>query len=127
MKYISSAVVAIAMLTLIGCGADTSSQTGIATTPSNLQGPDALVYAAQGGDLATVKQVLGQDPSLIEAQDQSGNTILHIAAGYNRLNVVEYLLAQGANPNIENYDGLNCYDYADAENADREVLEALTQ
>lgn len=113
------------LLVLAGCSGSTDAQVDAVKTPSHLQGPEAIVYAAKGGDLATVKAVLAEDPSLIQAQDHMGNTLLHIAGGYNRLEVVQYLLEQGADPTAENFDGQNSFEYADSEGADPAVLDAL--
>lgn len=110
---------------IIGCSASTDSQSGIAVTPPELDGINAIVYATQGGDVATLERYLNEYPEILTTQDNTGNTILHIAGAYNRKNVVELLLAKGADPTIQNYDGQDCYEYADDENADPELLALL--
>jgi len=57
--------------------------------------------AAEKGDLATVRALVAQDPSLVKARDAYGGTALHHAAGNGHLEVVKFLLASGADPTAQ--------------------------
>lgn len=65
----------------------------------------SLVEAAQSGNLEEVKQLLSLKTQDIN-QKQDGCTALHLAAFYNRLNVVEYLVYCGAQVNAQNFSGI---------------------
>ncbi|CAF0734042.1 unnamed protein product [Rotaria sordida] len=67
-----------------------------------------LLEASKSGDLDVVKRVLTFNPSLVNCRDVQGrnSTPLHFAAGYNRLQVVEYLLAMGAEVTARDKGGL---------------------
>ncbi|CAF3593831.1 unnamed protein product [Rotaria sp. Silwood1] len=67
-----------------------------------------LLEASKSGDLDVVKRVLTFNPSLVNCRDVQGrnSTPLHFAAGYNRLQVVEYLLAMGADVTARDKGGL---------------------
>ncbi|KAL7037562.1 hypothetical protein ACKWTF_009276 [Chironomus riparius] len=71
-----------------------------------LRGNAALLDAAKKGDLARVKKLLTSDN--INCRDVAGrnSTPLHLAAGYNNYEVVEYLLENGANVNSTDKGGL---------------------
>jgi len=66
---------------------------------------DDILQAAEKGDIETVKRLVQQDPKLIAAVDAQGYSPLHKAAYNNRLDVVEYLLAQGADINAVSQSG----------------------
>jgi ankyrin repeat protein/L-ascorbate metabolism protein UlaG (beta-lactamase superfamily) len=53
--------------------------------------------AVVAGDIATVTQLLEQDPSLINALDTAQNLPLHLAASTGQVAVIELLLSKGAN------------------------------
>jgi ankyrin repeat protein len=125
MSLARTLVIPLLALTILGCSASTDSQSGVAVTPPELDGIQAIVYATQGGDTATLERYLNEFPEVLTVQDNTGNTLLHIAGAYNRMNVVELLLAKGADPTVQNYDGQNCFEYADDENADPELLALL--
>jgi ankyrin repeat protein len=82
---------------------------------------DPIHGAAQKGDLAKIKALVAQDPSLISAKDKAGKTALHIAAEYNHKDVAEFLIASGADVNARDDEGgftpldlaLSCYHYMD--------------
>ncbi|CAL8093333.1 unnamed protein product [Orchesella dallaii] len=71
-----------------------------------LQGNSALLEAAKKGNLAKVKKLL--TPENINCRDTHGrnSTALHLAAGYNNLEVAEYLLEKGADVNSRDKGGL---------------------
>ncbi|KAL1502363.1 hypothetical protein ABEB36_007512 [Hypothenemus hampei] len=55
-----------------------------------------ILEAAEQGDLEVIKDLLSQDPSLIHATDKDKYTPLHRACYSNQLNVVKYLVHNGA-------------------------------
>lgn len=57
-----------------------------------------LLEASKAGDLPAVERILQTSPHAVNCRDLDGrhSTPLHFAAGYNRVGVVEYLLAHGA-------------------------------
>lgn len=71
-----------------------------------LRGDAALLDAAKKGNLARVQKLL--NPENINCRDSQGrnSTPLHLAAGYNNLEVAEYLLENGADVNAQDKGGL---------------------
>ncbi|KAB7507404.1 Tankyrase-1 [Armadillidium nasatum] len=71
-----------------------------------LRGDSALLDAAKKGNLARVQKLLTQEN--INCRDSQGrnSTPLHLAAGYNNLEVAEYLLENGADVNAQDKGGL---------------------
>jgi ankyrin repeat protein len=66
-------------------------------SPGNGEDVWGLFCACASGDLETVKQVLGKDPSLVRSHHEY-RTPLYFAVRENQMAVVTYLLKQGANP-----------------------------
>ena len=64
-----------------------------------LAGP--IHKAARKGDKATVIALLKQTPELVSSKDSLGNTPLHLAALYDQPEIVELLLANGADVNAQ--------------------------
>jgi hypothetical protein len=58
-----------------------------------------FVKAAAVGDLSKVREILADQPSLLNAKNGEGATALHSAALNARRDVVRYLVAQGADVN----------------------------
>uniref|UniRef100_A0A182UH31 Poly [ADP-ribose] polymerase n=1 Tax=Anopheles melas TaxID=34690 RepID=A0A182UH31_9DIPT len=71
-----------------------------------LRGNAALLDAAKKGNLARVQRLVSADN--INCRDAQGrnSTPLHLAAGYNNLEVAEYLLEHGADVNAQDKGGL---------------------
>jgi hypothetical protein len=64
---------------------------------------DALISSASGGKLDQVKAILAANPKFITGTENQ--TPLGAAVANNQLEVVRFLLDQGADPNIGNYNG----------------------
>jgi len=71
-----------------------------------LRGDSALLDAAKKGNLSRVQKLIS--PENINCRDSAGrnSTPLHLAAGYNNLEVADYLLEQGADVNAQDKGGL---------------------
>src|SRR5213083_1435992 len=64
-----------------------------------------IIKAAKSGDVATIKALLANDPSLIGALDTDGSTPLHCATWKGHENVAEFLVKAGADVNAVNQNG----------------------
>ena len=71
-----------------------------------LRGDSALLDAAKKGNLTRVQKLLS--PENINCRDSQGrnSTPLHLAAGYNNLDVADFLLENGADVNAQDKGGL---------------------
>ncbi|WAR21517.1 TNKS1-like protein [Mya arenaria] len=71
-----------------------------------LRGDAALLEAAKKGNLARVQKLA--TPENINCRDTQGrnSTPLHLAAGYNNVEVAEFLLENGADVNVQDKGGL---------------------
>ncbi|XP_015929424.1 poly [ADP-ribose] polymerase tankyrase-2 [Parasteatoda tepidariorum] len=71
-----------------------------------LRGDSALLDAAKKGNLSRVLKLVS--PENINCRDSQGrnSTPLHLAAGYNNLEVAEFLLEHGADVNAQDKGGL---------------------
>ena len=56
----------------------------------------------QNGDIGSLKDIFKDMPSSIDDVDENGNTCLHIAAEFNQMEIVEYLLNIKCNLNVKN-------------------------
>ena len=72
---------------------------------SNLAFCGAIHDAARDGDMARVKALLNDNPGLVFSKDETGKTPLLWAAGEGHRNLVELLLASGADVNAQDNDG----------------------
>ncbi|HEX3627127.1 MAG TPA: ankyrin repeat domain-containing protein [Verrucomicrobiae bacterium] len=62
--------------------------------------------AATLGDMDTVRQMLVTDPSIVHSTIEHGFTALHGVAGEEQLEMAEFLMNSGADPNARNDQGL---------------------
>src|SRR5437762_5259476 len=84
----------------------------------------ALTQAINQGDTAAVKKVLDADPKLVRERDANGATPLHVASRGNNLEVVQLLLAAGADVNARGDDDRTPLHDA-AANSDPRIAELL--
>ncbi len=66
----------------------------------------------RAGDTVRVGELLDADPSLTNAADESGRTLLHEAASRSKLELVELLISRGADVNARTNDGRTPLHYA---------------
>lgn len=86
---------------------------GAEVTSSDIHGRTALHLAVKAGSLKTVKIVLNSLlSSTLEEKDEDGNTPLHIACRYNRLDILHFFLDQGADVTALNNRKMTCLDAA---------------
>ena len=57
----------------------------------------AMLEAVKAGDLAQVKVLVEKDPGIVNAKNAGGQTVLFAAVSFGRLEIAEYLIANGAN------------------------------
>ena len=67
-----------------------------------------LQAAVRAGDLRAVEACIKDDPNLVCSSDQNGLSPLHLAASFGHLNVVQLLLAGGADIDARNNAGWTC-------------------
>ncbi|XP_022117497.2 ankyrin repeat domain-containing protein 49 [Pieris rapae] len=58
---------------------------------------DHILWAAENGELETIKDILSNHPGLVHAKDSDGYSPLHRASYSNHIHVISYLLSVGAN------------------------------
>lgn len=67
--------------------------------------PASVSDAAKNGDLKVIKALLKRNPRLVSSRDDRGATPLFWAAFYGHLNVVKFLVANGADVNAKDEHG----------------------
>ena len=97
------AAMALALFLGTGCGERESKPKADKALPAVLPG-EAVDQAAEG-NLDKVKAALGKTPALAQATDEEGKTLLFHAATRGKADVVELLLARGADPNVADEKG----------------------
>ena len=86
---------------------------GAEVTSIDTHGRTALHLAVKAGSLKTVKIVLNYLlVSTLEARDDDGNTPLHLACRYNRLDILNFFLDKGADVTALNNRKMTCLDTA---------------
>lgn len=79
----------------------------------------SLHYAVCAGDIESVKKLIAYGANLNKViRDMSP---LMLAARFNKFEIVEILLASGANPRIENEKGLRAIHYAEYAKASESI------
>ena len=80
----------------------------LSTHPNPVSLEAAMIQAARQGDVATMQRLVRIRPELVNCQDRAGrcSTPLHFAAGYNRVQVCQFLLDHGAATGARDRGGL---------------------
>ena len=110
-------ILAALAVAVAGCGLVSSSH----HNPMDYKAVDA---AAEGGNLNALKSILTNDPTLLQSKDWGDLTPLHLAVLHNHTDVVDYLLAQGADVNAKTSTGITPLHEA-AQNGNKEITELL--
>ena len=75
---------------------------GLVVAFTRLGFADPIHDAARKGDVKKIQEILASDPKALNAQDNAGDTALHIAALHGQYKAAEALIAAGANVNVKN-------------------------
>jgi ankyrin repeat protein len=102
-----------------GCGL-------VAPSHHRTEGYTPLFAAATGGDLATVREAVDKDPTLVKATEWEGATLLHDAVGQNHQDVAAYILDKGGDVNAETTDGITALHMA-AQNGNVRIITLLLE
>lgn len=79
--------------------------------PRMISVSDALIVAAEAGDIQAVGRFLAQG-ALLNVRNAEGETALTAAARQGTADMVAYLVQRGANPEFKDGAGHSAYDYA---------------
>ena len=71
-----------------------------------MQPIDNIFISVARHQTESVKKLIDLDPAVLNFRDSLGNTALHLACGYKYFDIVQHLLAAGANKHIRNRYGL---------------------
>ena len=69
--------------------------------------PAEIHEAAKAGDLAKVQALIGKDPALVNARDETGRTPLHWACRGVHVEILRALVGQGADVNAQDGNGVS--------------------
>jgi ankyrin repeat protein len=72
-----------------------------------------IAYAATFGDLEKLQYLMSHGADLLYKDSRDGGTLLHLAAGYGSIDVIEFLVNDGININEVNNDGMSALFYSD--------------
>jgi ankyrin repeat protein/L-ascorbate metabolism protein UlaG (beta-lactamase superfamily) len=61
---------------------------------------DAIHDAAIEGDLEKMKELIAADPNLLDSKDETGYSLLHLAAYRGYMDIVQYLVENGMDTNV---------------------------
>ena len=86
----------------------------------------AIAAAAEAGDLESAKAILNRDPTLLQSKDWGNLTPLHLAVVHDHEEMVDYLLAAGADVNAKTSTGITPLHEA-AQNGNKQITQLLLQ
>jgi Ankyrin repeats (3 copies) len=81
--------------------------------PNQISASDALIVAAEAGDIQAARRFLAQG-ALLNVRNAEGETALTVAAQQGKADLVEYLVQRGAEHEFRDSAGRSAYDYATA-------------
>lgn len=68
-----------------------------------------LHLAAIRGSLEIARMLIEKEPALVHAKNRQGNTPLHVAAKQGYADIVELLIARGADAGVKNYENRTAF------------------
>jgi len=83
------------------------------------------MYAAKLDSLNIIQEIVKSsqwNTKLLELKDFSGNTVLHHAVFSNNIQMITYLLQLGADPEISNLNGKDCFEIAEQREFEKALL-----
>ena len=86
---------------LVKLSRENLSAMGVSVKASDPSGETAVTTSAEAQELEKIKTIVKNSPDLINAKSENGRTLLHKAAEAGQVMVAEFLLANGADVNIE--------------------------
>jgi len=94
-------------------------------TLNALDPEERILLAVRTGDIASLESVVQEHPDIVHEVSSSGQTLLHHAVMVSQVEVIQYLLGHGADPNALNMDDDTALDLARDVGADPEVSKVL--
>jgi len=122
MKTLPSLVLGLAAVVPLACEEGSPRSKGGKAAPAVL--PGEAIEQTKQGDAAKLKAMVEEIPGLTAARDDEGETLLYHAAAAGKADVVELLLAKGADPKAANDRGITPL-YAAAQAGHPAALKAL--
>lgn len=104
-RVVSGLFLGVLVVTAVGCSQQSSGKGTMSGSPPPTDAEGQLVYAVKANDVKTVSGFVGADPQLVSAVREGGETLLHIAAEFDAVDVASYLLDQGADVNAVDVGG----------------------
>jgi len=93
-------------------------------TPPNQSSFERLINAARRGDLTTARDILTEDPRLVNAHCYDGATVLMYAASVGQTKMIHFLCDMGANIESADFLGYTALMFA-AQNGHENAVYAL--
>lgn len=106
-----------------GLAPEVTVQDGIESLPPFERAKTAVAT----GDLEFVKSCVEGDARYVEAYDDNGRTLLHIAAATDQIAIARYLIEKGARVNIDDSEGFLPFDAAQQEKASGAMMDLLKE
>ena len=110
--YLGIALMAFSSVSLASAANASENQKTLITVATT---PDPLSVAISKGELETVKKYIEEGTKV--NKKINGMTLLMYAARYNQVEIINYLLQQGAELNIVDSHGYTALKYAELSNA----------
>ncbi|MCT4625090.1 MAG: ankyrin repeat domain-containing protein, partial [Schleiferiaceae bacterium] len=83
-----------------------------------------LILGAHSTNLEAIEFLYSKHPNAINLSDYKGNTALHYAVENGEIEIVKFLVSQGAEPSITNNKGKTALDLA-IKKGNKEIIEML--
>ena len=120
-------LLATALFVIPACSKDEGPVSNVSVDTSGMSPEEKAFHAAGHGDVNTLKEVLGADTMLVDAKNETGASLLHVAMESKNPSVVKYLVEQGADIDAQDAQGRTPDAYGKELNVPEKVREALYQ